>query len=137
MNNFSKIFLALSLISIMFLSACSDPASPKATVTVYYGMDLSGTEMNAPVEGAIVTAYVGPQNGKPGYVDPDNKVEKVVGTTSASGQCNFDFPVENILQVKAEYPLSGDTLYGEGVLVLKEDETITESIHLRKWKSQL
>jgi S-formylglutathione hydrolase FrmB len=134
MRLYQKIFLVLALIA---LGSCGDPASPKATVSVFHGMDIDGITMNDPVEGAIVTAYVGPQNGKPGYVDPDNKVEELVAETSASGQCSFDFPVENILQVKAEFAFSGDTLYGEGVLVLKEDETVTETIHLRKWKSQL
>lgn len=132
-----KILMMIGLVSIMTLNSCKDPVPPKATVTVRNGMDNNGLVMNKLLEGAIVTVYIDPNSGKPGYVDPAGKVDKQVKTTDASGTCTFDFSLENILQVKAEYPFSGDTLYGEGVLVLEEDKTYEETIHLRKYKSQL
>jgi hypothetical protein len=127
-----NIWLVLSLLTLIAVQSCKDPESPKAVVTVKNGFD-----DNKLAEGVIVTVYVGPQNGKPGYVDPDSKTAKIVKNTDASGKCNFDFTLENILQVKAEYPIPGDTLYGEGVLVLEEDKTYNETIFLRQLKSQL
>ncbi len=137
MNRSIKLLLMMVFVSIMTLISCSDPVGPKATVRVLNGIEVDGFAMNIPLEGAVVTVYIDPNTGKPGYVEPDDKVEKMVKNTDASGECSFDFTLENILQVKAEYPFNGDTLYGEGVLVLKEDKTYEETIHLRKFKSQL
>ena len=137
-----KIFMALGLFAVVLLSSCKDPVSPKAEITVLYGIQNEGLpDINTPVEGAIVTVYASSPDDKPGYVDPDNKIEEMVKITDASGHCSFDFPIENILQVKAEKPQKygnvSDTLYGEGVLILKEDETDDETVHLRKFKSTL
>lgn len=132
-----KVVVLIAILSVSFLSSCKDPVPPKATVTVRNGMDNISLEMNAPLESAIVTVYIDPNTGKPGYTDPDGKVEKQVKLTDGSGKANFDFVQENILQVKAEYPFNGDTLYGEGVVVLEEDKTYEETIYLRKYKSQL
>lgn len=130
--------MTLGLLGIIFLSSCKDPQSPKADITVYYGIDNEDyPDINTPVEGAIVTVYADSPEDKPGYVDPDNKIEEMVKITDASGRCSFEFPIENILQVKAELPIKKDTLYGEGVLILKEDETFEETVHLRKLKSTL
>lgn len=137
MSKSIKLLIMIVFVSTMALNSCGDPAAPKATVRVLNGMEVDGFAMNIPLEGAIVTVYIDPNTGKPGYVEPDEKVEKMVKNTDASGKCSFDFTLENILQVKAEYPFNGDTLYGEGVLVLKEDKTYEETIHLRKFKSQL
>ncbi len=137
MNTYIKALILVSSIALITFSSCSDPVPPKATVTVRNGMENNGKEMNALLEGALVTVFIDPNTGKPGYVDPDGKVDVLEKSTDASGQCSFDFVQENILQVKAEYPLNGDTLYGEGVVVLKEDETYQETIYLRKYKSQL
>ena len=131
-----RIFVLLIMVSVGVLSSCKDPVPPKATVTILNGMD-DGIEMNIPLEEAIVTVYIDPNTGKPGYTDPDGEVEKQVKLTDGSGKASFEFTLENILQVKAEYPYNGDTLYGEGVLVLEEDKTYEETIHLRKYKSQL
>lgn len=126
------IIMILGLMLTLTVNSCKDPASPKATVTVR-----NGFENDALLEGAIVTVYVGSQNGKPGYVDPENKIKDISKLTDASGRCDFEFNLQNILQVKAEFPVGTDTLYGEGVLVLKEDKTYEETVYLRKYKSQL
>lgn len=125
-------WLVLSFVTLIAVQSCKDPEPPKAVVTVRNGFD-----GNKVAENVVVTVYVGAQNGKPGYVDPDNKTPDVKQTTDASGQCFFDFNVANILQVKAELPMSGDTLYGEGVLVLEEDKTYNETVYLRQLKSEL
>ena len=137
MSNSVKILIAIAFLSLLTFSSCGDPESPKATVTVLNGMTDDVNGINVPLEGAIVTVFIDPRTGTPGYVDPDGDINKLVKNTDASGKCSFDFTLENILQVKVDYPLGNDTLYGEGVLVLKEDETYEEVIHLRKWKSQL
>ncbi|MBN2669244.1 MAG: hypothetical protein JXR60_08440 [Bacteroidales bacterium] len=127
-----KLFLVASLFFAIFVNSCKDPEPPKAVVTVRNGFD-----ENKVVSSAIVTVYVGEQSGKPGYVNPDEKTIQDIQTTDASGQCSFEFKFENILNVKAELPFEGDTLYGEGVLVLEEDKTDEETIYLRRLKSQL
>ncbi len=137
MNKYCKGLVFVSIFVLTIFSSCSDSVPPKATVTVRNGMENNGIEMNVLLESALVTIFIDPNTGKPGYVDPDGKVDVIQKNTDASGQCSFDFVQENILQVKAEYPLNGDTLYGEGVVVLKEDETYQETIYLRKYKSQL
>ena len=137
MNNSVKGLIAIAFLSLLTFSSCGDPEPPKATVTVLNGMTDGVNGLNTPLEEAIVTVYIDPRTGTPGYVDPDGGVGKIVKLTDASGKCSFDFTLENILQVKVNYPLGNDTLYGEGVLVLKEDETHEEIIYLRKWKSQL
>ena len=134
--------MALGLFTVILLSSCKDPDSPKAEITVLYGIQNQGLpEVNTPVEGAIVTVYADSTEDKLGYVDPNNRTEEIVKITDASGRCSFDFPIENILMVKAEKPQKfgnvSDTLYGEDVLPLKEDKIITKTIHLRQLKSTL
>jgi len=142
MNTYIKILMLLGFFTIFLLSSCKDPVSPKADITVLYGIQNKGLpEINTPVEGAIVTVYANSTEDKPGYIDPYNKTEEIVKTTDASGRCSFDFPIENILLVKAEKPQKfgnvSDTLYGEDVLSLREDKISNKTIHLRQFKSTL
>lgn len=137
MNYLVKVFVVIAAFSLTTLSSCSDPEPPKATVTVLAGVAVGQTAVNAPLPNVIVTVYIDPSTGKQGFVDPDNGVEKIVKTTNSSGQCDFEFVLENILNVKAELPMGKDTLFGIGSITLTEDETFQEVITLREYKPVL
>lgn len=128
--------MILGLVALATLNACKDPEAPKATVIVINSFNENENLIDVPAEGAVVTVFSNSETGKTGYADPDNKDLTKVKVTDGSGRCNFEFELENILQVKAELPFAGDTLYGEGAIVLKEDETEEIVINLRKFKYQ-
>lgn len=136
MNRYIKTFMILALVALATLNACKDPEAPKATVTVINSINENTNLIDVPAEGAVVTVFSKSETGKTGYADPDNKDLTKVKIADGAGKCSFEFELENILQVKAELAYGGDTLYGEGAIVLEEDETENIIIHLRKYKSQ-
>lgn len=109
------------LLSIGWFSfSCRKPNPPKAIIVT---LDTS----YKPMANVKVTVYAQP-NGS--YVDPNDKVLNLKGTTDASGQVRFEFKNEAIFNVKAEYgnPVTRQAL---GMIILKEDEEITKTLIVR------
>ncbi len=127
----TKILWLGVLIGALCLFSCKKPEAPKAKVIV-----LNRIDENKPVENALVTVFANAPNGQ---VDPFTGGEKITtGTTNALGEVKFEFPVENILSVRAEIPINnGDTLFGMGVLRLEENSTYEETVYLSQYKSEL
>lgn len=125
------------LVGLVFTTnSCKDPAQPKATVTVI-GTDKNGNEINQ--EGAIVIVRADPDthdsHGNVGHVRPDLESSEGLttrGVTDGSGMISFEFKYEAILRVYAYIvPKKTDTIWGEGALILKEDDTYSETVYLR------
>ena len=134
----NKLFSILTIIAFIAIlsSSCEDPAAPKATITVI-GADKDGNEVYQ--AGATVIIRADPdthdEHGNVGHVRPDldsdvGLYEK--GVTGSGGTVNFDFKYEAILRVYAyTVPKKSDTIWGEGAIILKEDETYSETVYLR------
>ena len=125
--------IALLLVSGYFISSCKKPKPPKAIVTVFNGED-----NDIPVEGATVKVYSDPSmtdtshESAVGYVFPDSMKLEVIQVTDEFGQASFEFKYESILHVEAILGISKtDTLIGYGALILKEDETYSETIIMK------
>jgi len=102
------------------MHSCKKPDPPKALIIT---LDTS----YKPLANVKVTVFAQP-NGS--YIDPNDKVLNLKGTTDASGQVRFEFKNEAIFNVKAEYG-NPVTRQANGVIVLKEDEEITKTLILR------
>jgi hypothetical protein len=100
----------LTLIILGFFTqakhCCRKPDPPKAIITVV------DTGL-IPVENATVRVY-SPPNGS---------VISITKQTNSSGQAEFEFEHECILNVKAEKRVGGVTLEGKSLIILKNDET--------------
>lgn len=114
----------------MMFNSCKKPIPPKATVTV--------TRDGVVQSGATVVVRADPntstEHGDVGHVRPDLREDglKMSSVTNSSGQVNFDFKYEAILRVYAYIvPKKNDTIWGEGALILKEDDTYAETVILR------
>lgn len=134
----NKLFLILTIFTfvVILASSCKDPAPPKATITVI-GTDKKGNEVYQ--EGATVIVKADPdthdEHGNVGHVRPDLDSDVGLytkGVTGAGGTVSFDFKYEAILRVYAyTVPKKNDTIWGEGAIILKEDETYNETVYLR------
>lgn len=122
--------LVISILLFLFyglftITSCRKPDAPKAIITV---IDTAGYA----VEGATVKIYIN-KNGA--YIDPKEGVLEHVDYTNASGEVRYESKYEGIRDVYAEIAPDSVTSFqvrtGEGVLVLKEDETYSETIKLR------
>ncbi|GAB4287325.1 MAG: hypothetical protein Kow0068_13130 [Marinilabiliales bacterium] len=130
--NFILIVILL-VVSGYMISSCKKPKPPKAIVTVY-----NGEANNVPVEGATVKVFSNPSltdtshQSDVGYVFPDSMILEVEGVTDEFGQVSFEFRYESILHVEAKLGVNKkDTLIGYGALILKEDETYSETIIMK------
>jgi hypothetical protein len=126
------------------ITSCKKDKPPKAVVTV---KNSSG----AIVEGAYVKVYSDPRYYNDfvvqgtdtlylydpvGYYDPDGKILYDVKTSNSAGQTEHDFKYESIYNVVVKKPFKvshnvWDTLRGEGVLILKLNETYQETVVIR------
>jgi hypothetical protein len=130
MKRFHIITLMIGSFVIISLNSCQKPNPPKATVTVTYN--------NKYQAGATVVVRADPntstEHGDVGHVRPDLREDGLLlqSITDGSGAVNFDFKYEAILRVYAYIvPSKNDTIWGEGALILKEDETYNETVILR------
>jgi len=134
----NKLFLIpiFLILAVVITSSCKKPKEPKATITVI-GNDKDGNEVYQ--AGATVIVKADPdthdEHGNVGHVRPDldsdvGLYEK--GVTGSNGTISFDFKYEAILRVYAyTVPKKNDTIWGEGAIILKEDETYNETVYLR------
>ena len=135
MNKLFSIFIILIFVTVI-TSSCKKPIPPKATITVI-GTDKNGKEIYQ--DGATVVVKADPdthdEHGNVGHVRPDLDSDIGLyskGVTGSSGTINFDFKYEAILRVYAyTVPKKNDTLWGEGAIILKENETYNETVYLR------
>ncbi|PKP22039.1 MAG: hypothetical protein CVU05_05545 [Bacteroidetes bacterium HGW-Bacteroidetes-21] len=138
------VILTLSFFAVGIVTSCKKDKAPKAVVTV---KNLAGQ----PVAGAIVKIYSDPRyyndvvvSGTDtvhmydpvGYYDPDNRVLYDEKSTNSAGQTEHEFKYESIYNVIVKLPVRishnvYDTLYGEGALILKMNETYQETITIR------
>ena len=126
MNN-SKIlnFIVFAFIGlgVITLSSCPDPEKPIANISV---VKKNESNVNIPIEGATVRVH-------PTAPDCNWAIIDTIQYTDASGQVHFEFEYEMILDVEAEKQFSVDPpvyFSGVGILILKEDETYSETIIL-------
>ncbi len=134
----NKLFYILVIIGFaaIITSSCKKPTAPKATITVI-GNDKDGNEVYQ--SGATVVVKADPdthdEHGNVGHVRPDLDSDEGLytkGVTGSGGTVSFDFKYEAILRVYAyTVPKKNDTLWGEGAIILKEDETYEETVYLR------
>ena len=135
MNKLFYILIVMAFVAVLG-SSCKDPASPKATITVI-GSDKNGNEVYQ--AGATVIVRADPdthdEHGNVGHVRPDLDSDEGLyekGVTGSGGTVSFDFKYEAILRVYAyTVPKKNDTIWGEGAIILKEDETYNETVYLR------
>jgi hypothetical protein len=138
---FSACILALIIFGFFpqAKNCCRKPDPPKAVVTVIFGEDIYNYQnhiiynKDAPAAGATVIVYSSENSG---YYDPGDKVLADTAIADGNGQTHHEFKYESIYSVKAwlryKYTSSVyDTLWGEGALILKEDETYPETVRLR------
>lgn len=138
------VILVLSVLVAGMTSSCKKDKLPKAVVTV---KNMAGQV----VGGAIVKVYSDPRyyndvvvSGTDtlhlydpvGYYNPDDRVLYDIQTTNSSGQTEHEFKYESIYNVIVKLPVRishnvVDTLYGEGALILKMNETYQETITIR------
>lgn len=136
MNKYFLISVVILISGIVFTNSCSKPTPPKAVVTVI-GTDKNGNEIHQ--SGATVIVRADPdthdEHGNVGHVRPDLDSDEGMyanGVTDGNGTISFDFKYEAILRVYAYVvPKKNDTLWGEGALILTEDETYSETVYLR------
>lgn len=134
----SKLFLIpiLLVLAMVFTNSCKKPVAPKATITVI-GNNEDGVEVYQP--GATVIVRADPdshdEHGNVGHVRPDLDSEDGLytkGVTGSNGTIQFDFKYEAILRVYAyTVPKKNDTIWGEGAIILKENENYNETVYLR------
>ena len=135
MNKFFLIPILL-ILAVVFTNSCKKPSSPKATITVI-GNDNKGNEVYQ--AGATVLVKADPdthdEHGNVGHVRPDLDSDVglyTTGVTGSAGTVSFEFKYEAILRVYAyTVPKKNDTIWGEGAIILKEDETYNETVYLR------
>ena len=124
------IFTIIGVAGLISFNSCKKPNPPKATVTV--------TRDGVAQSGATVVVRADPntstEHGDVGHVRPDLREDglNLSGVTDGSGQVKFDFKYEAILRVYAYIvPSKNDTIWGEGALILKEDDNYSETVILR------
>lgn len=129
---FTLMVFVLVLVSGLFIT-CKKTTPPKAVV---YVIDANGL----PVANALIRVFSDPKRyhgttnslGNVGYVDPGANQIEFVQYSDDGGRAQFEFKNECILNVSAKLGMSRtDTIRGEGALVLKNDQTVTETITLR------
>jgi len=130
MKRFYLISVIIGVFGLIVFNSCKKPETPKATVLV--------TRDGVAQEGATVVVRADPntstEHGDVGHVRPDLREDglNMSAVTDGSGQVKFDFKYEAILRVYAYIvPKKNDTIWGEGALILKEDDTYSETVILR------
>ncbi len=127
---------SLIILSVLVLFSCGKKDAPKAKITVVNSYEQA---KDLSVEGAIVTLFAEHENGIVAYAQPSDGKEPAIKefkkVAGSDGTCEFTTKYDNILKVKAELPYSGDTLYGQSVVVLEEGKVAEVKVHLRKLKS--
>jgi len=130
MKRLNIIIILIAIFGVLIFNSCKKPAGPKAVVTV--------TKDGVAQADAMVVVRADPntstEHGDVGHVRPDMREDglKMSGLTNGSGAITFDFKYEAILRVYAYIvPKKNDTIWGEGALILKEDETYSETVILR------
>ena len=130
MKRFYLISVIIGIFGLVLFNSCKKPEPPKATVLV--------TKDGVAQAGATVVVRADPntstEHGDVGHVRPDLREDglNMSSVTDGSGQVSFDFKYEAILRVYAYIvPKKNDTIWGEGALILKEDDTYSETVILR------
>lgn len=130
--SYTILVFLLVLISGLFIT-CKKTYPPKAVI---YVKDANGV----PVADATIRVFSDPKRyhgttsnlGNVGYVDPGNNQIEIIQYSDEGGAASFEFKNECILNVSVKLGRSRtDTIRGEGALVLKNNETTTETIILR------
>ncbi len=130
MKRFYLISAIVGFFGLIIFNSCQKATPPKATVLV--------TKDGVAQAGAMVVIKADPntstEHGDIGHVRPDLREDglDMHSVTNSAGQASFDFKYEAILRVYAYIvPKKNDTIWGEGALILKEDETCSETVKLR------
>ena len=112
-------FYWLALISIFtmifFSVSCKKEESPKAIVKVV-------NAQNYGIKDVLVIVFAGDSVNSEFYIDP--KLNKKIDSafTNASGEAEFEFANESVLQVLATKQIGSSMYSGEAVLYLKKDK---------------
>jgi hypothetical protein len=136
MKRIYLLLIAILLMISFFNTSCKKTDPPKASITVI-GQNEDGQEIYQ--AGAVVLVKADPnthdEHGNTGLVRPDLDSDEglyVKGNTDSGGKVNFDFKYEAILRVYAYIvPKKSDTIWGEGAIILKENEVYNETVYLR------
>lgn len=129
MKKFSRISVLLPIVLAGFLlCGCPKPDHPKGFVTVL--KKSGGTEVPASEAWVRVQAAIADQVTWV-YKDDGTMAHRWEQQTDGSGSCTFQFKHPAIVKVIAWQKTSDnatDSLYGEGILILKEDQTAEETV---------
>ncbi|MBI4648991.1 MAG: hypothetical protein HY738_20975 [Bacteroidia bacterium] len=134
-NIFLAVIIQAVLIPGIFLISCKQPESPVGIVTVTIKNNNSS---ESPADGAYVrivpTVNVTDEDKQVGriYKKDESVVNRWETQTDASGHATFEFKYPCIMKVFAWQFWGNDSVVGEGVLVLREDETAEEVIKIEE-----